>query len=143
MSRRSALIRLAWAYLRHALRRRFRAPPAATAEQVLAIYREDRLRPLTPAEREHLPAMSRCINCGLCAMVVRRVSGVPPSDLANAYLSDPTLLPAARTDLAGRSPTPRVLAAAAAACPVGVPLDEVAAAVRRLAGDGEEAETAR
>lgn len=136
MSRRSALVRLAWAYLRHGLGRRLRAPPPATAEQVLATYTEDRLRPLTPAEREHMPAMSRCINCGLCAMVVRRVSGVPPSDLANAYLSDPTLLPGVRIDL-GRSPTPRVLAAAAAACPVGVPLDEVAAAVRRLAGDGE------
>jgi hypothetical protein len=138
VSRRSALIRLSWAYVRHGLRRRFRAPPAAGAEQVLATYGEDHLLPLTPTERGHLPAMSRCINCGLCAIVVRRVGGVRPPDLPNAYLRDPTLLSAARTDLAGPSPAPRVLAAASAACPVGVPLAEVAAAVQRLAAEQED-----
>jgi len=43
------------------------------------------------------------------------------------------LLPAAMTDMGGDEPPPHLLAAASAVCPVGVPLDEVAATVRRLA----------
>jgi hypothetical protein len=134
VSRRAAGLRLAWAYLRHALRRRFRPQPPGRAEEVLIAYAADRLQPLTPAERAGLPAMARCLNCGMCALVVRRVGRVRPSDLPSAYLRDLTLLPAAASDLEGADPAPHVLAAAAAACPVGVPLDEVAAAVRRLAG---------
>lgn len=125
-------MRLAWAYARHGYRRRFSPQPAATAEEVLATYAADGLRPLTAEERAGLPAMSRCISCGLCALVVRRVGGTRPPDLANAYLRDPTLLPAAAADLEGAEPGPQALAAAAAACPVGVPLQEVVAAVRRL-----------
>jgi hypothetical protein len=130
---RAARLRFAWAFVRHQLRRRFRTPPAATAEEVVTTYAQDHLRPLTPFERERLPAMSRCINCGLCALVVRRVGQVRLPDLASAYLRDLTLLPAAGADLKGGDPGPDALAAAAAICPVGVPLDEVAAAVRRLA----------
>lgn len=129
-------LRLVWAYVRHEVRRRLRlrAVPPASAEEVVAAYAEDGLRPLSPEERSALPAMSRCVSCGLCALVVRRVVGrVRPPDLASAYLRDLTLLPAAAADLAGDDTPPHALEAAAAVCPVGVPLDEVAAAVRRLA----------
>jgi hypothetical protein len=132
MSRRRARLALAWAYARHELRRRLRPSPPAGAEEVVSAYAEDRLRPLTPGERSALPAMSRCISCGLCALVVRRVGRARPPDLANAYLRDLTLLPVAAPDLAGDESPPHVLEAAAAVCPVGVPLDQVAAAVRRL-----------
>ncbi len=135
MSRRTVRLRLAWAYARHLYRQRFRPPPLASAEEVLVTYGEDRLRPLTQRERERLPVMSRCISCGLCALVVRRVGSTRPPDLANAYLRDLTLLPLAASDLEGVDPGPAALAAAAAVCPVGVPLDEVAAAVRRLAAE--------
>ncbi|HXM53976.1 MAG TPA: hypothetical protein VOB72_01205 [Candidatus Dormibacteraeota bacterium] len=127
--------RLAWAYARHALRRRFRPSPPASAEEVVTAFAEDRLRPLSTEERVRLPAMSRCVSCGLCALVVRRLGHVRPPDLANAYLRDLTLLPPAVADLPGGAEARRhALEAAAAVCPVGVPLDEVAAAVRRLAG---------
>ena len=133
MSRRSARLRLALAYGRHQYRQRFQRPPPASAEEVLITYAEDRLRPLTPAERTRLPAMSRCIGCGLCALVVRRLGRTRLPDLANAYLRDLTLLPLCASDLEGGDPGQTALAAAAAVCPVGVPLDEVAAIVRRLA----------
>jgi hypothetical protein len=137
--RRAVQLRLLRAFVAHQLRRRFRPSPPASAEEVVTAYARDRLRPLTPAERERLPAMSRCINCGLCALVVRRVGHVRLPDLASAYLRDLTLLPAAAADLEGGDPGAGALAAAAAVCPVGVPLDEVAAAVRRLASaeDGD------
>jgi hypothetical protein len=140
VSRRTVRLRLGWAYLRHLYRQRFSRPPPAPAEEVLLAYREDRLRPLTPGERGRLPAMSRCVGCGLCALVVRRVGSTRPPDLANAYLRDLTLLPLAASDLEGVDPGPTALAAAAAACPVGVPIDEVAATVRRLAAgrDGRD-----
>jgi len=124
---------LTWAFLRHEVRRRFRPAPPASAEEVLAAYAGDRVRPLTASERERMPAMSRCVNCGMCALVLRRVGRVRTPDVAGAYLRDLTLLPAAMTDMGGDEPPPHLLAAASAVCPVGVPLDEVAATVRRLA----------
>ena len=133
VARRSAMLRLGWAYARHQLRRRFRLPFAAHAQDVLNTYAGDRLRPLTLGEHRQLPAMSRCINCGLCALIVKRVGGVRPADLPTAYLRDYTQLPVAISDLEGGDPGAPALLSAAAACPVGVPLAEVAAAVQRLA----------
>ena len=132
MSRRSALAGLAAAYGRHLLRRRLRPRPATSAESLVAIYADDRLTPLTPTERARLPVMSRCLNCGLCALVAGRAGRVRLPELPSAYLRDPTELPRATADLAGGAPPPEALAAASAVCPVGVPLPEVAAAVRRL-----------
>jgi hypothetical protein len=91
--------------------------------------------PITPEERELLPAMSRCINCGICAMVAGRLGRTYLPDLASAYLRPLHQLPVVKTDLELEAPgTPQAdLAAAAAACPVGVSLPAVAAIVRRLA----------
>jgi hypothetical protein len=132
--RRGARLAMLWAYVRHELRRRFRPRPPAAAEEVLRAYAGEGLRPLTGEERDRLPAMSRCVGCGMCGLVVRRAGQVRPPDLANAYLRDLTLLPVAEADLEGGEPAAHALAAAAAVCPVGVPLNEVAAVVRRLAG---------
>lgn len=130
MSRLGSLARLAAAYGVHQVRRKvWRRPGAGGAERVLEIYAPDRLRPLTEAEREGLPAMSRCINCGICALVAGRLGGVRLPDLASGYLRHYPLLVDAAPDLEGDEPD---LAAATAACPVGVPLAEVAAMVRRL-----------
>jgi hypothetical protein len=133
MGQRAARLRLAWAYARHQYRRRFRTPAPGSTDEVLIAYAADRLRPLTADERAALPAMSRCVGCGLCALVVRRVGATRLPDLANAYLRDLTMLPPAAADLEGVEPGPEALAAAAAACPVGVPLDELTAVLRRLA----------
>lgn len=136
--RRSALARLAVAYVRHLVGRRVRQPGPTTAEQVLDLYRPDRLAPLSAAERASLPAHSRCINCGLCALDAGRVGGIRPADLAAAYLRDYTLLPAVRGEIAGLGEGDSTgsvesgLEAAAAICPTGVPLAGVAAAIYRL-----------
>src|SRR5262249_61078382 len=107
---------------RHQLRRRFRLPFAAHAQDVLNTYAGDRLRPLTLAEHRQLPAMSRCINCGLCALVVKRVGGVRLADLPTAYMRDYTQLPLAVADLEGGDPGTHALHTPAAARPVAVPL---------------------
>jgi hypothetical protein len=135
VKRRSALARLAAADARHVLRRRLSPSSRATAEDVLRTYAADRLQPLTAGERSRLPVMSRCINCGLCAMVVGRVGRVRLPDLGSSYLRDLTLLPSAARDLDGGDPGASALAAAAAVCPVGVPVDELAAIVHRLASN--------
>ncbi len=131
MSRRSALLRLGWAYARHQLRG-LGGRSESRAETVLSTYADDRLRPLTLAEHDLLPHISSCINCGLCALVVKRVGGVRTADLPATYLRDYTQLPPAAADLDGADPGTHALLTAAAICPVGVPLDEVAAAVSRL-----------
>ncbi len=131
MSRADAMVRLARAYAWHEVRRRLRGRPRGGKQRLLEMYAADGLLPLTPAERELLPAASACINCGLCALVAARVSGLRPPDLAASYLRDYPRLPAAASDLVGDSPAG--LAEAAAACPVGVPLEGVMAMIRRLA----------
>lgn len=128
MSRYGALARLAAAYGRHQVRRRVRRQRPAL-EQLLQTYAPDHLQPLTAAERELLPAMSGCILCGACALAAQRYGRVRLPDLAGGHLRSWDLLPRAGSDLAGDRPD---LVAAAAACPVGVPLPEVAAMVERL-----------
>jgi len=131
--RASALRRLATAYARHQLRRwtgRASRDGAARAER---IYKPEHYVALTPAERELLPALSRCINCGICALVAGRLGNAYLPDLSSAYLRPLHLLPRLRSDLEG--PGQADLEAAAAACPVGVPLPAVAAIVRRLSNE--------
>lgn len=133
--RGSALTRLAAAYTRHQLMRwtgRGSRDGATIAER---IYTPEHYLALTAEERELLPAMSRCINCGICALVAGRLGEVYLPDLSSAYLRPLPLLARASDDLhdtsgAGSAPD---LDAAAAACPVGVPLPAVAVIVRRLA----------
>lgn len=115
------------------LRRRPEARPA-TAEEVLTAYAGEGLLPPTPSQQARMPAISRCVNCGLCALVAGRLGRVRLADLPGAYLRDPGELGQAAGDLDGATPGSAGLAAAAAVCPVGVPLDEVAAVVLRLAG---------
>lgn len=120
--------RLGAAYARHQLRRwtgrRTRAPGSAEA-----IYDPEGYFSLTESERDLLPQMSRCINCGICAMVAGRSGNAYLPDLSSSYLRPLHLLPAVRPDLTGMQAD---LEEAAAACPVGVPLPAVAAMVRRL-----------
>jgi hypothetical protein len=128
-SRAESLARLAVAYARHQARRlvkRRRDSPGV--DRVTSLYAADRLQPLTAVERSLLPAMSRCINCGICALVAGRTGSAYVPDLSSAYLRALPKLNHAASDL-GRAD----LQAAAAACPVGVPLPAVAAIVERLA----------
>lgn len=130
----SALSRLAVAYARHQARRlalRGGRDGAGAAER---LYRPEHYVALTAEERVLLPAMSRCINCGICALVAGRTGAAYLPDLASAYLRPLPALPRVRADLETEGGRPEAdLEAAAAACPVGVPLPAVAAIVRRLA----------
>ena len=131
--RASALGRLAAAYARHQVRRwagRGSRGGAAAAERV---YRPEHYLALTAEERELMPAMSRCINCGICALVAGRLGGAYLPDLSSAYLRPLHLLPLVKVDLEEDGGGDADLEAAAEACPVGVPLPALAAIVRRLA----------
>ncbi len=129
MARADSLAKLAFAYSVHLTRRRLTRPRPQLAT-LLQTYAPDGIRPLLPEERDRHPHVIGCINCGLCALAAGRVGKVRLPDLASSYLRLYARLGAAASDLDGDSTD---LAAAASACPVGVPLDEVAAIMRRLA----------
>ena len=84
-----SLVRLGFYFFRQLLRRvTARESGLARFE---ANYDADRLRPLTPDEREALPSFSGCIACGMCDAVFDAYDRTPrsqfrgPSDLPLAY----------------------------------------------------------
>ena len=130
MGRNDSLAKLALAYGRHMVRRRI-GKPAPQISVLLDTYRPDGMVPLTAEERERHPALVGCINCGMCAMAAGRLGKTRLPDVASSYMRLYASLGAVGADVSGADPD---FAAASAACPVGVPLAEVAAIVRRLAG---------
>ena len=129
MARTDSLAKLAFAYGVHLTRRRLTRPHSQVAA-LLETYAPDGIRPLLAEERERHPKLIGCINCGLCALAAGRMGKVRLPDLASSYMRLYARVGEAASDVEGDSPD---LEAAAAACPVGVPLDEVATIVRRLA----------
>ena len=128
MARADSLAKLALAYGVHLARRRLRRPRSQLSA-LAATYASDGIRELEPLERERHPRLVTCINCGLCALAANRVGKTRLPDLASSYMRLYARLGDASSDLAGDTPD---LVAASAVCPVGLPLDEVAAVVRRL-----------
>jgi hypothetical protein len=129
LGRAESLAKLAWAYGMHLTRRRL-TRPGSQLPDLLETYASDGMHALLPAERERHPHLIGCINCGLCALAAGRMGKTRLPDLASSYMRLYARLGAASSDIEGVEPD---LAAAASACPVGVPLEEVAAIVRRLA----------
>ena len=129
MGRADSLAKLALAYGVHQTRRRL-SPPRSQRQRLLDTYAPDGLRPLTPEEQERHPQLIGCINCGLCALAAGRLGKTRLPDLASSYLRLYARLGDGSSDIAGDEPD---WEEAAAACPVGVPLPEAAAMVRRLA----------
>jgi len=130
MARADSLAKLAFAYGVHLTRRRLtRARPQLPA--LTATYAPEGIRPLEPSERERLPRLVTCINCGLCALAANRVGKTRLPDLASSWMRLYARLGEASSDVEGEAPD---LVAASAVCPVGLPLDEVAAVVRRISG---------
>jgi len=131
MARADSLAKLAFAYGVHLTRRRLtRARPQLPA--LTATYAPEGIRPLEPSERERLPRLVTCINCGLCALAANRVGKTRLPDLASSYMRLYARLGEASSDVEGGESGD--LVAASAVCPVGLPLDEVAAVVRRISG---------
>lgn len=128
MGRTDSLAKLAWAYGVHLTRRSLTRPRSQLAD-LLDTYAPDGIRALEPSERERHPHLVGCINCGLCALAAGRMGKARLPDVAASYMRLYAMLGEASSDIAGDAPD---LEAAAAACPVGVPLVEVAAIVRRL-----------
>lgn len=128
MGRTDSLVKLAWAYGLHQTRRRITRQRSELTD-LLDTYAADGIRALEPAERERHPGMVGCINCGLCALAAGRMGRTRLPDVAASYMRLYARLGAASSDVEGDDPD---LEAAAAACPVGVPLAEVVAIVRRL-----------
>ena len=128
MGRTDSLAKLAWAYGRHLARRRL-TRPRSQLKDLLDTYAADGMIALEPPERLRHPQLIGCINCGLCALAAGRIGRTRLPDVASSYMRLYARLGGASSDLSGDEPD---LEAAAAACPVGVPLAEVAAIVRRL-----------
>ena len=129
MGRTDSLAKLAWAYGIHLTRRRL-TRPRSQLQELFDTYAADGIRALLPSERERHPHVIGCINCGLCALAAGRMGKTRLPDLASSYMRLYSRLGEATSDVDGDGPD---LVAAASACPVGVPLDEVAAIVRRIA----------
>jgi ferredoxin len=128
MGRTDSLAKLALAYGMHLARRRL-IRPRSQLDELFETYAPDGIRALRPAERERHPRLVGCINCGLCALAAGRIGKARLPDLASSYMRLYARLGEASSDIDGDEPD---LEAAAAACPVGVPLPEVAAIVRRM-----------
>jgi len=129
VARADSLAKLAFAYGVHLTRRRLQRVRPQVA-RLLETYSPDGLRPLTEAERSLHPKLIGCINCGLCALAAGRLGQARLPEVASSYMRLYARIGEASSDVDGETPD---LEAAAAACPVGVPLVEVAAIVRRLA----------
>lgn len=128
MGRTDSLAKLALAYGVHLARRRL-TRPRSQLDELFDTYAPDGIRALLPAERARHPHLIGCINCGLCALAAGRIGKTRLPDLASSYMRLYARLDEASSDVTGDEPD---LRAAAAACPVGVPLPEVAAIVRRM-----------
>jgi hypothetical protein len=128
VGRTDSLAKLAWAYGLHLARRRLTRPHSQLAE-LLEMYAADGVRQLEPAERDRHPHLIGCISCGLCALAAGRMGKTRLPDLASSYMRLYARLGEVSSDIEGDGPD---FEAASAACPVGLPLAEVAAVVRRL-----------
>jgi succinate dehydrogenase/fumarate reductase-like Fe-S protein len=128
MARADSLVRLAWAYGKHLARRRVRRPRSQLSD-LLETYAAEGILPIEASARERHPRLVGCINCGLCALAAGRLGKTRVPDLASSYMRLYARLGEVSSDLAGEETD---LATASAVCPVGLPLDEVAAAVRRM-----------
>jgi hypothetical protein len=129
MGRTDSLAKLAWAYGLHLARRRL-TRPRSQLPALVKTYTPEGIRPLTPAEREMHPRLVGCINCGLCALAAGRMGKTRLPDLASSYMRLYARIGDAASDIEGDEPD---FGAASAACPVGLPLADVATMVRRLA----------
>lgn len=131
MGRADSLVKLAVAYGVHQARKRLTRPRSQLTD-LLNTYAADGIRPLDASEQERHPRLVTCINCGLCALAAGRIGRTRLPDLASSYMRLYSRLGEASSDIGDGDGAGPDFASASAACPVGLPLEEVAAVVRRL-----------
>ena len=129
MARADSYAKLALAYALHLARRQVTRHRSQLAD-LFRTYAPDGIRAIEKTERERHPHLVTCINCGLCALAAGRIGNTRLPDLAISYMRLYSRVSEASSDLAGDEAD---LAAASTVCPVGLPLDGVAAVVRRMA----------
>ncbi|HSJ23221.1 MAG TPA: 4Fe-4S dicluster domain-containing protein [Longimicrobiales bacterium] len=135
--RAAAWLNLAYNFGRHMLVRVPRRPFTGGTDmrRFLDAVLPEGYAPLTPAERDVMPATMRCINCGLCALACPTLRDAPASawDEAWTFVAGPSRsIDVAAVAAASTSPCPDC-GDCAAVCPTGVPIPHLAALVRRLA----------
>lgn len=131
--RANALRRLAVLYARHTVRRSLHRAPDDGLARFEELYTPERITAITASEREQMTEHGRCISCGLCSFAAARAGYLRadrlPSQLTRSL---PDLWTSRELDLEAVDWT-----AAAAVCPVGVPLAEMSLFVAdRLRRDG-------
>src|SRR5205823_12627318 len=126
-----SLAKLALAYGAHLTRRRL-TRPRPQLHALFETYAADGIRAVDSAERERHPRLVTCINCGLCALAAGRLGKTRLPDLASSYMRLYARVSDASSDLLadGDASADPDLTAATSVCPVGLPLQEVAAAIR-------------
>ncbi len=101
----------------------------------LASYGAEGLLPLSPDERRLLPALDRCIGCGLCNVVCAKLAGVPrhafggPSALGAQARSMPDF--GSFASHVAHDSDCADCAICESVCPTGVPLRDLARFVSR------------
>jgi hypothetical protein len=131
------MVRLAGAYARHVATRTAsrRSPRPDGLAEFRRLYGRDRITPLTPQDREELPAHGLCVACGLCTFASGRAGYLRADRL-------PTQLTRSLPDLWTSRDLPYDdvdWESGAEVCPMGVPLPQMRGFVaRRLAQDGVE-----
>jgi succinate dehydrogenase/fumarate reductase-like Fe-S protein len=143
MGRAFAWANLAYRFGRHML---LRVPRRAfgrggDARRFRAAVVPEGYAPLTPAERDLMPAAMRCIDCGLCALACPSIATAPASAWDEAW----TFVAGSsrsidRAALVAAGPTACASCDACAdVCPTGVPIPQLAAMLQRLTEPMESA----
>jgi hypothetical protein len=130
-----SMVRLAGAYARHLAHRATprRGAPGDGLAQFARLYGRDRITPLSPRDREELPAHGLCVACGLCTFAAPGAAYLRADRLPSQLTRNLPELWTSR-DL----PYDDVdWQAGAEVCPIGVPLPQMRDFVaRRLEQDG-------
>ncbi len=140
--RAAAWLNLAWRMAAHVAALPLRPFRGGGGERFLATVGPEGYRPLTPELRAHFPPRMRCVSCGLCALAAPAGGGTGAT-AASAWGEPWTFVVGAsrsidRADLVAAGTLdalpPERAAAAAAVCPMGVPIARMAESARSADG---------
>lgn len=102
-------------------------------ERFLDAVRPEGFLPLLPQERADFPSTMNCVHCGLCALGASDASTA--WDEAWTFVAGPSRALDRATVVIASTPSSARDPAAAAVCPMGVPIPRMAAVAERMAGE--------